>query len=61
MLNPKNGPLLFLSELYTLIIMPIIMIIVAVLNKENRTIHDFISATKVIDSATFMEPEKITE
>lgn len=54
-------PLLFLSELYTLIFMPIIMIIVAIINKENRTIHDFISATKVIDCTTFIETEEEAE
>ena len=47
-------PYFFLAE-YTLIVVPLILIVVMFFNKDNRTLHDFVSQIKVIDKRTFVD------
>ena len=47
-------PYFFLAE-YTLLVVPLILIIIMLFNKDNRTLHDFVSQVKVIDKRTFVD------
>ena len=47
-------PYFFLAE-YTLIVVPLILIVVMFFNKDNRTLHDLVSQIKVIDKRTFVD------
>ncbi len=47
-------PYFFLAE-YTLLVVPLILIIIMLFNKDNRTLHDFVSQIKVIDKRTFVD------
>ena len=45
-------PYLFL-EIYSLLIIPVVVYLITLTNKNRRTIHDFISRTMIIDKKTF--------
>ena len=47
-------PYFFLAE-YTLLVVPAILIVILLINKDNRTLHDLVSGIKVIDSRTFVD------
>ena len=48
-------PLLVLTYLWTAIIIPIVVFLLMLISrKENRTIHDLVSGTRVIDTRTFV-------
>lgn len=47
-------PYFFLAE-YTMLVVPIILIIILLFNKDNRTLHDYVSQVKVIDKRTFVD------
>ena len=47
-------PYFFLAE-YTLIVVPAVLIVIMLLNKNNRTLHDFVSQVMVIDKRTFLD------
>jgi uncharacterized RDD family membrane protein YckC len=47
-------PYFFLAE-FTLLVVPLILIIILLFNKDNRTLHDFVSQVKVIDKRTFVD------
>ena len=47
-------PYFFLAE-YTLLVVPLILVIILLFNKDNRTLHDFVSQVKVIDKRTFVD------
>ncbi len=49
-------PYFFIAE-YILFIIPIILIVVMLLNKNNRTLHDLVSGVMVIEKKTFVDNE----
>ncbi len=51
-------PYFFLAE-FTLLVVPLILIIILLFNKDNRTLHDFVSQVKVIDKRTFVDTSEI--
>ena len=51
--------LLFLFlDIYALLVAPLIIFIITLFNKKGRTIHDFISVTRVIDKRSYLPIEK---
>ncbi len=46
-------PYLFL-ELYTMLVIPVVVFLITLTNKNRRTLHDFISRTMIIDKKTFV-------
>ena len=51
-------PYFFLAE-FTLLVVPLILIIILLFNKDNRTLHDLVSQVKVIDKRTFVDTSEI--
>lgn len=51
-------PYFFLAE-FTLLVVPLILIIILMFNKDNRTLHDLVSQVKVIDKRTFVDTTEI--
>lgn len=47
-------PYFFLAE-FTILVVPAVLIVIMLLNKDNRTLHDFVSQVKVIDKRTFVD------
>ena len=47
-------PYFFLAE-YTMLVVPTVLIAIMLLNKNNRTLHDFVSQVMVIDKRTFLD------
>ena len=45
----------FIIAEYTLLVVPLILIIILLFSKDNRTLHDFVSQVKVIDKRTFID------
>ena len=50
-------PFLFLSS-WTMFVMPAALFIITLLNKNRRTLHDFVSRTQVIDKKSFVPLEE---
>ena len=47
-------PYLFLSG-YTILVIPLLLLIISIIDRKNgRTLHDFVSVTKIIDKRTFI-------
>ena len=51
-------PYLFLSGSLTAVIMPVFLFIISLCNKERKTLHDFVSRTRVIEKRTFLPLEE---
>ena len=47
-------PYFFLAE-FTILVVPTVLIVIMLLNKNNRTLHDFVSQVMVIDKRTFVD------